>query len=300
MPVLRVRLGAIVIGGALALAPVAVMAAPAAAARPMAASLDKIVDLTSAQLTDAGFPTTPNTTGWNPGTASLPVSSAAPWRDVIITGKAPAYAEPGQLLTMQRFMATSTTGDGTFKTLNITAVVQANRSYVMHFQLGTPGTWGYRIGYATTGTSPEFVGFQYQFTTTGAPSPAPGGSSVAVQLKAKKLAAAGFTRTPNVTGWGGTATISTHRAKAGAPVTISGTAPAELVPGTVLTLERFVPTDKKGSGHFEAVDSIQTVVAANGTFALTFELNQQGRYGYTLGAGMNEQWIGVEFQLKTT
>jgi hypothetical protein len=67
----------------------------------------------------------------------------------------------------------------------------------------------------------------------------------------------------------------------------------------VLTLQRFVPTDKKGSGHFEAVDSIETVVAADATFTLTFELNQPGRFGYTLGAGLNEEWIGVEFQLKT-
>ena len=37
-----------------------------------------------------------------------------------------------------------------------------------------------------------------------------------------------------------------------------------------------------------------------GTFELTFEVNQPGRYGYTLGAGLNEEWIGIEFQLKTT
>ena len=75
---------------------------------------------------------------------------------------------------------------------------------------------------------------------------------------------------------------------------------AELKAGTVLTLERFVPTDKKGSGHFEPVGSTSTVVKADGSFELTFEVNQQGRYGYTLGAGLNEEWIGIEFQLKTT
>ncbi len=121
-----------------------------------------------------------------------------------------------------------------------------------------------------------------------------------MELNGKKLAAAGFTKKPNVVGWGGTATISTSKAKAGAPVTISGTAPTELKPGTVLSLERFVATDKKGSGHFEPVAATSTVVKSDGTFELTFEVNQPGRYGYTLGAGLNEEWIGIEFQLKTT
>ena len=70
--------------------------------------------------------------------------------------------------------------------------------------------------------------------------------------------------------------------------------------GTVLTLQRFVATDKKGSGHFEAVGTTSTVVKSDGSFELTFEVNQPGRFGYTLGAGLNEEWIGIEFQLKTT
>jgi hypothetical protein len=301
MTIQRRRTAAALVAGALLVTPLAMLvSAPLASARPAGNVVAKGISLTSAQLTSIGFPTTPNTVAWEPGTASLPTSTAAPWHDVILTGKAPGYAQPGQLLTMQRFVATTTTGTGSFTALNITAVVQANRSFSMHFQLGTPGAFGYRVGYSTGGDSPEFVGFQYQFTTTGTATRGPGGSSTAVPLKAKKLAAAGFTRTPNVVGWGGTAAISTHRAPAGAPVTISGTAPAELKPGTTLILQRFVPTDKKGSGHFESVDSVQTVVAADGSFTLTFEVNQQGRYGYTLGAGLNEEWIGIEFQLKTT
>ena len=43
-----------------------------------------------------------------------------------------------------------------------------------------------------------------------------------------------------------------------------------------------------------------TVVQSDGTFSLTFELNEKGRYGYTLGAGIGEEWIGIEFQIKTT
>lgn len=285
------------LGLSLAIVGVGLAGAPAANAAPS----DKVVVLTSQQLTEFGFPKKPNTVAWDPGTASLSTNTAAQWQDVIITGKAPSYTKPGQLLTMSRFIATDTQGSGEQKPLNITAVVQKDRSFTMHFQLGLTGTWGYVVGYSTTGDSPEYIGFQFQFTTSGSGTPAPSaGSSSAVTLSAKKLSQAGFTKTPNVVGWGGTATLSTNRAKAGAPVTISGTAPSYVKPGTPLTLERFVPTDRKGSGSFEPVGAVQTVVAADGTFTLTFEINQKGRYGYTLGTAQNFEWVGVEFQLKTT
>lgn len=285
-------------GLSLAIAGTALVGASPVAAAPA----DTVVTLTSAQLTEAGFPKKPNLTAWKPGgTANLPTNSAAQWQDVIITGKAPDVTTPGQLLTLSRFLPSDTQGSGTSKPLNITAVVQKDRSFTMHFQLGMTGTWGYSVGYTTGGQSPEFIGFQFQFTTTGSGAPAPSaGSSSAVTLSAKKLANAGFTRTPNVVGWGGTATISTNRAKAGAPVTISGTAPSYVKPGTTLTLNRFVPTDKKGSGSFEPVGNVSTVVKADGTFELTFEVNQKGRYGYTLGTAQNFEWVGIEFQLKTT
>jgi hypothetical protein len=121
-----------------------------------------------------------------------------------------------------------------------------------------------------------------------------------VTLRAKKLAAAGFTRSTNVVGWGGSASISSNRAKAGTPVTLSGTAPAELKPGTALSLDRFVPAERKCSGHFDPVGNVTTVVRSDGSYSLTFELNQKGRIGYTFGAGPNEEWIGVEFQLTTS
>jgi hypothetical protein len=287
------RLGALAVSGVLLLAPVALLTAPAASADP-------VVQLTSQQLTDQGFPKKPNTVAWDPGTASLPTNEAAPWQDVVITGKAPDYTAPGQLLTMYRYRPTDTKGDGQLRALNITAVVQADRSFRMHFQLGIPGVYGYAVGYETTGESPEMVAFQFQFTTTGTPATKVPGSSKAVTLSAAQLAKAGFAKVPNVVGWGGTATLSTRKTPAGTPVTISGKAPAQLKPGTVLTLGRFVATDKKGSGHFEAVDSVQTTVQSDGSFSLTFEVNQPGRFGYTLGAGLNEEWIGIEFQLKTT
>lgn len=285
-------------GLSLAIAGTALVGVSPAAAAPA----DTNVTLTSQQLTDQGFPTTPNVTAWGPGgSASLPTTTAPQWQDVIITGKAPTMTRPGQLLTMSRYVPTNTQGDGTLKPLNITAVVQPDRSFTLHFQLGLPGTYGYSVGYSTGGASPELVAFQFQFTTTGSGKPVPStSSSYAVQLNGKKLTAAGFTKKPNVVGWGGTAIISGWKAKAGAPVTISGSAPTELKPGTVLSLERFVATDKKGSGHFEPVGNTSTVVKSDGTFALTFEVNQQGRFGYTLGAGLNEEWIGIEFQLKTT
>jgi hypothetical protein len=290
------RIGAAIVAaamlGGLALATTPAGAAPA----------DPVVQLTSEQLTEGGFTKRPNTVAWEPGTAVLGTNSAEQWEDVVITGKAPGYTQPGQLLTMQRFLPSDTQGSGTFKSLNITAVVRPDRTYTMHFQLGFPGTYGYRVGYSTGGDTPEFVGFQFQFTTTGSGKAAPTtGSQTTVTLTAKQLTRGGFTRTPNTVAWQpGTATLSTNRAPAGAPVTIAGTAPSFVKPGTTLTLNRFVPTDKLGSGHFEPVGHVATVVKADGTFDLTFELNQPGRYGYSLGAVQGEEWVGVEFQLKTT
>ena len=102
--------------------------------------------------------------------------------------------------------------------------MQPDRSFTLHFQLGMPGTYGYSVGYSTgeparAGRLPVPVHHdrQRQGRVQGLQH---GG-----ELNGKKLAAAGFTKKPNVVGWGGTATISTSKAKAGAPVTISGTAP---------------------------------------------------------------------------
>ncbi len=258
------------------------------------------VTLTSQQLTKQGFPKKPNTTGWD-GTAVLSTDTAPQWEDVLLTGKAPSFAPIGQVLTMQRYVPTDANGDGSFKDLNITTTVQKNRTFSMHFQLGMPGTYGYRVGYLTSSSSPEFVGFQYQFTTTGTGKAAPSsGQSTAVKLNASQLEKAGFTRRVNTAAWGGTATISANRVPAGAPVTIQGTAPAEVAPGTVLQLSRFVPTDKYGSGSFEQVAGVQTQVATDGSFSLTFEINQTGRYGYTLGTAVGQEWVGMEFQLRTT
>lgn len=293
---------------AVAVAAIAVCSGGLVAAQPASASApaDKVVTLTSAQLTKAGFPKKPNTTAWKPGgTATISTNTAAQWQDVVITGKAPTFTTPGQLLTMSRFLPSDTTGSGTAKPLNITAVVQKDRSFTMHFQLGMTGTWGYSVGYLTDGLNPEFVGFQFQFTTTGSGAPAPSaGSSKALTYSSKRLAKVGFTKTANTDAWPGTATLSTSKAPAGAPVTITGTATGPVKPGTVLTLNRFVPTDRRGSGSFEPVGNVQTVVAADGTFSLTFEINEKGRYGYDIRADLplsvTDEILVIEFQLKTT
>ena len=92
----------------------------------------------------------------------------------------------GQLLTMSRWVPSSTTGDGTLKALNITATVQRDRTFTLHFQLGLPGTYGYAVGYRTAGSAPENRSFQFQFTTTGSGKADPSiGSSTAPKLSAK-------------------------------------------------------------------------------------------------------------------
>lgn len=256
-----------------------------------------ILQLTSQQLTDSGFPKKPTTGGG--GSAILSTNTAAVWEDITISGQAPTGTKPGQLLTLYRYYPTSTTGDGEIKPLNITTPVGAKGDYTLHFQLGYPGTYGYALGYETTGPSPEMLEFTFQITTTGTASNPPAPRNTAVSLTAKQLTKAGFTKTPNVIGWGGTADLSASRVKAGAPVTISGTAPAEIKPGSLLNLARFVPSDKKGSGHMSPLN-IVTRVNSDQTYSLTFEINEQGVYGYSLYQFVGEETISVEFQLRTT
>lgn len=267
-----------------------------AATSLLAAPAAHAVELTPAQLTEAGFPKKPNTSAWG-GTATLSTNRAAPWQDVIITGRASGSTQPGQVLTMQRFVPTDTQGSGSFRDLAITTTVNPNRTFTLHFQLGTPGTFGYRVGYVTDSVSPEFVGFQFQFTTTGSGvSAANTGSATPVTLTSGQLARAGFTRTPNVVGWGGTASLSSSRVTPGQSVTVAGTAPSVAKRGQVLQLKSFVATDRRGSGHFDDV-GITTKVRKNGTFTLTFTPSGNGTTGYTLGFPGQFEWLGLEFQV---
>jgi len=275
---------AVLASSAVVLAGIAV--APAASA----------VDLTPAQLTQAGFPKKPNTTGWG-GTAAITRHRAPQWQDVIVSGKAADFTQPGQVLTMQRFVPSDTQGSGTFRDLAISTTVNPDRSFALHFQIGLPGTYGYRVGYVTDSANPEFVGFQFQFTTTGSGASTPDtGSASAVQLTPRQLARAGFTRDPNITGWGGSASLSSSRVQPGQEVTISGKAPRFANPGQRLELRQFVATDRRGSGHFDPTSG-RTKVRKDGSFRLTFTPEQDGTTGYTLGYGTNEEWVGVEFQV---
>ena len=262
-----------------------------------AAPGEPAVPLTSQQLSAAGFTVAPNTKAWGAPVTMSAVTGPV-WQDLTITGQAPDSVPIGQILTMERFYATG--GPGAFKPLNITAVVGANRRFVLHFQFGYPGLWGYRVGYQGPGARPEFIGFEFQFTTTGKGKPAPPADALAVSLSPKRLARAGFTAVPNVSGWGGTAKISATSAPAGTPVLISGRAPGTVKPGQLLTLNRFIATDTRGSGHFEVVPGVLTTVRDDGTYAVQMELNEPGLSGYSLGIGVGQQWVGIEFQLETT
>jgi hypothetical protein len=256
------------------------------------------ITLTSAELTQAGFPKKPNTAAWG-GTATITGHKAPQMQDVIVTGKASAQTPVGQVLTMSRFIPTDKQGSGSFTDLNISTTVQKDGNFTLHFQLGLVGTYGYRVGYSTQGPSPEFISFQFQFTTTGAPNGEPTtGSDAAVRLTAKQLNSAGFTKRPNTVGWGATPVlITSSQVRRGAPVTIAGASPSQAKPGQTLQLMRFVATDRLGSGHFEPT-GITTKVRKNGGFSLTFEPADRGLFGYTLGYPTQSEWIGIEFRLR--
>jgi len=136
--------------------------APSAMAKPA----DGVIRLTAPELRQAGFPKIPNTTAWGKGTAEIPIHHAALTEEVILTGKAPKFTKPGQILVMERFLPSNKKGSGNFQAMEITAVVGPNRTFSMPFTLGRVGRYGYRVGYLTDGNSPEFVGFQFQFRTT--------------------------------------------------------------------------------------------------------------------------------------
>ena len=151
-----------VLGVALALAPLTLLAPTASATAPM----DSIVSLSQQELKDGGFPRRPNTVSWSPGTAQVNPHKASISEAITITGMAPKNAKPGTILTMERYLPKNHKGDGTFQPLEITAVVDPDRTFTMIANLGRPGLWGYRVGYETDGNSPEFVGFQFQARTT--------------------------------------------------------------------------------------------------------------------------------------
>ena len=133
---------------------------------------------------------------------------------------------------------------------------------------------------------------------------APTASARTVDLTPRQLTKAGFPRgTANTTDWGkGTVELPGHRAPALEVQHITGTAPRRTKPGQVLTMQRFIPTDRQGSGTFETVE-ITTTVKSDRIFDLQFALGRVGRFGYRVGYltdGANPEFIGFQFQFRTT
>jgi hypothetical protein len=219
--------------------------------------------------------------------------------DIIISGKAPDRVPIGQTLRLARFYPFNKMGLGEFRPLNIKTVVGKGRRFTMHFQLGYPGVWGYHVGYQTKGAAPEFFGFEFQQATVGTGRRPARAIARPVAIDPKVLWHAGFTKVPNTSAWGGTANLSASKARAGAPVTISGKVPDTVARGEVLSLSRFIPTDKRGSGHFDPVVGATTTVKSDGSYSLTMELSKRGLHGYSLGLVQDGEWVGVEFQVRT-
>lgn len=125
-----------------------------------------------------------------------------------------------------------------------------------------------------------------------------------VSLTRQELKEAGFPRKPNTATWGnGTAKVSPHKAGPNEPITITGTAPKSIKPGTVLMMQRFLPSNKQGDGTFQDLDLITATVDADRTFTLVARLARVGLWGYRVGyltEGANPEFIGFQFQARTT
>jgi len=125
-----------------------------------------------------------------------------------------------------------------------------------------------------------------------------------VPLTRAELREAGFPLQPNTASWGrGTAEVTPHRAPIGEPVTITGTAPRSVKPGTVLVMQRFLPSNRQGDGSFQNLDLITTTVDANRRFTMVARLARPGRWGYRVGYltdGNNPEFVGFQFQVRTT
>ena len=125
-----------------------------------------------------------------------------------------------------------------------------------------------------------------------------------VSLSQAELKEAGFPRRPNTAAWGkGTAKVNPHKASINEPITITGTAPKAIKPGTVLMMQRFLPSNKKGDGSFQDLDLITTTVEANRSFKMIANLGRPGLWGYRVGyltEGNSPEFIGFQFQARTT
>ena len=124
-----------------------------------------------------------------------------------------------------------------------------------------------------------------------------------VSLTQAELKDAGFPRTPNTVAWGkGTAAVHPHKATTAEPIKITGTAPKSVKPGTVLTMERFLPSNRKGDGTFQVLEITDTV-RDDRTFTIVANLGRIGLWGYRIGFETDSatpEFVGFQFQARTT
>jgi hypothetical protein len=133
-------------------------------------------------------------------------------------------------------------------------------------------------------------------------------SATVIKYDSAELKAAGFPKKPNLTAWEpGTATVSPTKASAGSTVTISGKAPKIAKPGQVISLQRFFPSDRKGSGEFKDL-GITATIKKDRSFEILADLSVLGTWGYRVGYDTNPnnvgdtggEFISFQFQLTTT
>jgi hypothetical protein len=131
-------------------------------------------------------------------------------------------------------------------------------------------------------------------------------SAKVIAYDSAKLKKEGFPKKPNVGSWDpGTAKVTPHKAPAGSTITITGKAPNYTKPGQELSLQRFLPSDKKGSGEFQDL-GITTTVKKDRTFEILADLGRTGTWGYRVGYETNPggdvggEYISFTFQLTTT
>jgi len=134
----------------------------------LASAADKHPRTISGQLAALGFPKIPNTIAWAPGTAYVSTSTAPAGTEFTIGGVAPASTKPGTVLTLRRVRFPGANSSGVMQDLGVTATVAKNRTFMLLPTLSLVGTWAYAVGYESDGDSPEFIGFQFQLTTTKA------------------------------------------------------------------------------------------------------------------------------------
>lgn len=161
MTLARTRALAAGVAAAALIVPSVALVAPATAA-PAAPSA------TSKQLSQCGFTKKPNVTAWSPGgTAAVSRTKAPQWADVVVSGKAPTGTPAGTVLTLTRYTVDAQC-NGTPQSTGISTKVNKDGTFLLHLQLGRTGSYGYTVGYTTTGTSPEAVVVEFQLTTTKA------------------------------------------------------------------------------------------------------------------------------------